>query len=101
MANARISSLSLHDALPISSVLASQPRELHATEGQLDGGDVVVIDPAGAGLQPRDHAVSPSEIMGEDPGRSEERRVGKEGRSGRWRHLLEEKRLDQPGRPSR
>ena len=41
---------------------------LAAAEGQLDRRDVVVIDPAGAGLQPRDHAMGAGEIVREDPG---------------------------------
>src|SRR5215469_16761490 len=50
-------------------VLAAESRHLHAAERQLDGSHVVVVDPAGAGLQAGNHPVSAAEITGEDSGR--------------------------------
>src|SRR5579862_3559173 len=59
------------------AVLASEPRGLHATKRQLDRCEVVVNDPAGAGLQARDDAVSPRHILGKHGGgESELGRIG-------------------------
>ena len=49
-----------------------EARHLHAAERQFDRRYVVVIDPAGAGLQARDHAVRASQIVGEYAGRQAE-----------------------------
>ena len=55
-----------------SPVLAPESGQLDAAEGQLDRRHVVVVDPAGAGLQPRDDAMRAREIVGEDAGREAE-----------------------------
>src|SRR3712207_5189592 len=54
------------------AVLAAEAGLLGAPEGQLDRGHVVVVDPAGAGLQPRDGAVAAREVLREDAGRQPE-----------------------------
>src|SRR5689334_10430741 len=46
-------------------VLASEPRHLHAAERHLDWGDVVMVEPAGAGLKSRNHPMTPREVVGE------------------------------------
>ncbi len=53
-------------------VLAPEARHLHAAERQLDGRDVVVIDPARARLQLRDHPMAARQIVGEHARRQPE-----------------------------
>jgi hypothetical protein len=48
------------------------PEAFHPAEGHLDGREVVLVDPAGAGLKRADDPMRAGEIPGEDPGRQAE-----------------------------
>ncbi len=51
-----------------TAVFAAEPGQLDAAERQFDRGDVVVVDPAGAGLQLGDDAVGARQIAREHAG---------------------------------
>ncbi len=49
-------------------VLAADAGLLEAAEGDFDRREIVVVDPAGAGLQVSDDAMRPRQVAGEDAG---------------------------------
>src|SRR5438128_1570396 len=49
-------------------ILAAEAGELVAAEGQLDRRDIVLVDPAGAGLELSDDPVAAGQVGGEDAG---------------------------------
>ena len=51
-----------------AAVLAAEAGGLDAAEGRLDRGEVVGVDPGGAGVEPGDHPVGAGEVAGEDAG---------------------------------
>src|ERR1700693_591935 len=60
-----------------AAVLTTETRKLDATERQLDRGDVVLVDPTGAGLEAGDDAVRARELTREYArGKTERRRIG-------------------------